>query len=131
MPYSRNFALLASGTTTSTAPATLTDATLGAQIPMSGTLEELHVFVQSTAGSGVMTATLKLWGFNAELGRWFDLGLMNGGSPIEESKADTLSWSQAVASPNAFTRLYVEIVGALGGAATAIKVDGLSIVKVR
>lgn len=130
MPYSRNFALLASGTTASAAPATLTDESLGAAIPGGGAVDEVHVLVQSTAGSGTMTATLKLWGFNPELGRWFDLGSLNGSSPIEESKSDVLSWSQVVQGMSAYSRLYVQIV-ALGGTNTAIKVDGIAIQKAR
>lgn len=130
MPYSRNFALLASGTTASAAPATLTDATLGAAIPMGGAANEVTICVQSTAGSGVMTATLKVWGFQPELGRWFDLGQMNGGSPLEESKADTLSWAQVLQGACAFSRLYIEIV-ALGGTNTAIKVDGVAVNQAR
>lgn len=74
-----------------------------------------------------MTALLKLWGFNAELGRWYDLGYLNGGTPIGESKSDVLESAFGVMGLSAFNRLYCEIVGALGGTSTAIKVDGIAI----
>lgn len=132
MPYQRNFALLPSGTTASAAPATLTDATLGAAIPGSGSVDEVSIFVRNTAGTGALTASLVLWGFNPELARWFSLGGLNGGATIGTAKTDTIAFAQGVQGMSSFSRLYVEIVGALGGAASpAIQVDGIAVQKTR
>lgn len=132
MPYSRNFALLASGTTSSSAPTSLSDAALGGAIPGSGSVDEVHILVQNTAGTGALTIVLKVWGFNPELTRWFDLGSLNGGAPITPSKADTVSFGQGLQGMSAYSRLYLEIVGALGGSASpAYKVDGIAVQKTR
>lgn len=132
MPYSRNFNLLPSGSTASAAPANLADESLGAAIPGSGAVDEVHVLVQNTAGTGALTISLKLWGYNPELDRWLDLGMLNAGAPITPSKTDTVSWAQGVQGMSAYSRLYIEIVGALGGGASpAYKVDGVAIQKAR
>ncbi len=117
---------LLTAATSSTGPA-VTNAALGAAIgtPNGAFLcDQAVVLVKSTAGSGAMTASLRLWGFQSDDGRWYDLGPLNAGTPIAETTiADTISYAEGVAGLRAFTRLYCEIVGALGGAATAITVQ--------
>lgn len=112
---------LLSGATASTGPSSLTSSTLGVALPY--LCDQAIILVHSTAGSGVMTAVVRLWGFNTELGRWYDLGPLNGGNAIAETTvADSIAYAEGIAGLRPFSRLYAEIVGALGGTATAVTV---------
>lgn len=114
---------LLTAATASAAPS-IADQTVGADIPF--TCDQAVILVKSTAGSGTMTATLRLWAYQTEDDRWYDLGPLNGGSAIAEvSTADTISYAEGVAGLAAFDRLYCEITGALGGTLTAITVQAV------
>lgn len=125
--YGDRVITLLTNVTASAAP-TVSDAfpgTQGTALPFNP-CDQAVVCVQSTAGSGVMTAIVRLWGYQPELARWFDLGPLAGGSTINEvSTADIISYAQGMAGLRAFSRLYAEITGALGGAATAITVSAV------
>jgi len=86
------------------------------------------VFIASTAGSGAMTATFKVWGFSTAAGAWAPLGvdataasrgLLNGGSAVDEVSTDAIRHTEPLACAWAFDRLYLEIT-AIGGTATAV-----------
>lgn len=117
----RNIALL-TGATSSAAPS-VTSATAGVAMPFS--CDQCSILVHSTAGSGTMTATLRIWGFNPEVGRWYDLGALNSGSAIAEvSTADTIAYAESLVGLRAFNRLHCEITS-LGGTATAVTVTAV------
>lgn len=110
--------LLASATATNGAPSGASagiDANLlrvGGQLPTS-----IRVGVKSTAGSGTMTVTLKLWLYAG--GAWFVAQALNGGSAIAETGTDTINFSEAVSVVQGASRLYLEIA-AIAGTATAV-----------
>lgn len=99
-------------------------------------LEDVICELWSTAGSGVMTAQVRLWGFSAEASKWLPIGvtptggtdtnrgLLNNGVAIGEfaTPADSLNFAQPIGAIKGFTRVAAEIVGALGGVGTTISV---------
>jgi len=109
-----------------------TDIQVGFDTPIEDAVCELW----STAGSGAMTAAVRLWGFSAEAATWFPIGitpaagtdtnrgLLNNGVTIGEmtTVADKLAFAQVIGGLRVFTRVAAEIVGALGGVSTAISV---------
>lgn len=85
---------------------------------------KIRVGVNSTAGSGVMTVTLRLWGYAG--GVWFRLKDLNASSAaphaavaIPETSADSIKYSEEVSSIGGCSRLYLEIV-AIAGTLTAV-----------
>lgn len=91
-------------------------------------IPQATVQVWSTAGSGTMTVTVKLWGYANS--RWSPLGtsatasskgLLNGGNAIGETGTDTIDHAEPVYQISDFDRVYAEIT-AIGGTATAIRV---------
>lgn len=104
------------------APPSVTLATAGTAVPFA--CDQAIILVTNPAGTGTVTASLRLWGFNVEKGRWYDLGPLNGGAAIPESTtSDLIAYAEGIAGLRPFARLYCEIVGALGGAGTTITVD--------
>lgn len=88
------------------------------------------VTVYSTAGSGTMTVTVRMWGYKANAGKWFplgssttesDRGVLNGGA-IDEDGADNIVHAELVQGLSGFDRIDAQIV-AIGGTDTAITVD--------
>jgi hypothetical protein len=112
--------LLAAGTTASPAPPSMTDATLGASMPFAA--DQVTILLRSTAGTGALTASVRLWGFCVVANRWYNMGLLNAGVLIAEADTDLLSHVETVAGLRRFIRLYAEVDAALGGAAAAIEV---------
>lgn len=90
---------------------------------------ESTVLVASTAGSGTMTVTIRLWGYNSATGEWFPLGtgadaskgVINAGAAIGEVKTDKILHAEPLLMAGHFDRLYAEIT-AIGGTATAVDV---------
>lgn len=90
------------------------------------------VIVRSTAGSGTMTATIKLWGYSTVAAQWFPLGIgadalkgvMDAGSALGETGADVIRHAEIVAGLFSFDRLYAEVT-AIGGTSTAVNVEVL------
>ena len=136
---------LLSAATAQAAPSVATDGKplfRGAtgQVPGEGfdscNLFDAVVLLHSTAGSGVMTASVRLWGYYEPANKWYPLGpvqaggtdtnrgLLNNGVTIGEfaSPADQLLFSQPIGYLANFSRVAAEIVGALGGTSTAITV---------
>lgn len=108
---------LLSEATSNASPSDKTDATLGAPIPFLA--DEITVLVHSTAGSGTLTASIRMWGYCAVAARWYNLGLLNGGTDIAESDTDALSHVETLDGMRRFIRLYAEIES-LGGTNTAV-----------
>ena len=84
--------------------------------------------VVSTAGSGTMTVTIRVWGYdgaswtplgNSSVGT--TMGVLNDGNAITECAADTLRFSQPLSYLGAYSRVYFEIT-AIGGTSTAVTV---------
>jgi hypothetical protein len=85
------------------------------------------LLVKSTAGADTMSVTIRLWGYSAYAAQWVPLGIgddatkgiINGGSLIGETAANSIVHSELVAGLAAFDRIYPEITQ-IGGTATAI-----------
>jgi hypothetical protein len=84
--------------------------------------------IASTAGSGTMTATFRLWGYlPVGGGLWVPLGpggdtakgVLNLEAAIGETSADSIRHAEVIENPGMFQRLYLEIT-AIGGTATAV-----------
>lgn len=84
--------------------------------------------LQSTAGSVVMTVTIKLWVWSNIAAAWApfganataaDKGLLNAGNAIDETQADLINHSEVLEGLQHFDRIYAEIT-VIGGTATAV-----------
>lgn len=115
--------LLSAATATNSAPSAATD---GAAIPH--LCDYATILLKSTAGSGTMTVTCKLWGYNTQQAAWYPLGthataaskgLLNEANAIAETSADGIKHAEQVQGLRSFQRLYLEIT-AIGGTSTAI-----------
>jgi hypothetical protein len=115
--------LLASATAVNGIP------TASAGIPMTlvnrvGLKDKIRVAVASTAGSGTMTVTLRVW-LKAG-GIWFRAKDLNASSAaphtavaIPETSADAIQYSEEVCGIACADRIYLEIV-AIAGTLTAV-----------
>lgn len=88
--------------------------------------QQVAVKLKSTAGSGTMTVTGRLWGYDGldwnPLGNGSDgttKGVINSGNAITEVSADKLAHLEPVSLPAFVTRLYFEVT-AIGGTSTAV-----------
>jgi hypothetical protein len=118
--------LLASAIATNGIPTTT--AGIGTELlrPLSGkpVPDTIRVGVVSTAGSGTMAVTLRLWGRAG--GLWFRLKDLNASSAapgtavaIAETSADAIQYSEEVSGIAGCDRLYLEII-AIAGSSTAV-----------
>ena len=91
-------------------------------------LGECLLTVASTAGSGTMTCTLRLWGYDALTATWAPLGtsttlsnrgVINEATALGEDVADSINHREIVESLKHLSRVYLEVV-AIGGTSTAI-----------
>jgi hypothetical protein len=87
-------------------------------------LDKIRCGVASTAGSGTMTVTLRVWGRAGAV--WFRLKDLNASSAaphtavaIPETSADSIQYTEEVSGVSGCDRLYLEIV-AIAGTATAV-----------
>lgn len=80
--------------------------------------DTMRVGIKSTAGSGTMTVTLKLWMKLGAAG-WFVAKALNGGSAIAETGTDTIGYSEEVSTLGAADRYYLEVVS-IAGTGTAV-----------
>ena len=86
-----------------------------------------RIYVASTAGSGVMTATLRIWGRSDIVGIWCPLGtgtaagkgIVNAGVACGETGADLIRHSEVVEGLECVDSVALEIT-TIGGTATAI-----------
>lgn len=86
--------------------------------------DKIRVGCVSTAGSGTMTVTLRVWGRAGAL--WFRLKDLNASSAapstavaIAETSADAIQYSEEVSGVSGCDRIYLEIV-AIAGTSTAV-----------
>lgn len=86
------------------------------------------LFLKSTAGSGVMTVTPRIWLYSESTHGWHPAGinstmasrgLLNDGTAIGEDGADNLTHAEPIQYLSASDFIYAEIV-AIGGTATAV-----------
>ncbi len=136
--------LVTSSTTTTSPPTSASDGKplfMGDPLQAIGegfdsqNLEDLIALVFSTAGSGVMTCSVRLWGYYLPSNIWVpwgitpvggtdtNRGLLNNGVTIGEfaAPADLLRFAQPVGYCRHFSRAAAEIF-AIAGTATAVSV---------
>jgi hypothetical protein len=93
------------------------------------------VAVHTSAGSGTMTATIKLWGgvlgigaaaagvyLSAGTGAAATSGLLNGGAAFDEHASDNINRLDVIDLPGICRKWYAEVT-AIGGTGTAVTVD--------
>jgi hypothetical protein len=107
------------GIPTSTAGVSVNDLRLNTKVP-----DKIRVGVNSTAGSGTMTVTLRVWGRAGAI--WFRLKDLNASSAaphtavaIPETSTDAIQFSEEVCGVSGCDRLYLEIL-AIAGSSTAV-----------
>jgi hypothetical protein len=120
--------LLSAATAVNGEPALVTD---GDDLGKMRNPNNVLVLVNSSAGSGVMTVTIRMWAYHAITGAWYALGtgadstltgIINDGNAIgENGVADNISHAEIISGLRGFSRIYAEIT-AIGGTATAIGV---------
>ncbi len=117
------YQLLSAATATNSAP-----SGNRAGIALNGSFDRGTIALKSTAGSGTMDVTLKLWGYVDALAAWVPLGThatdanrgrLNGAVAIGEVVANSLEFAELVDGLSTFSRLYLEIV-AINGTSTAV-----------
>lgn len=113
--------LLASAIAANGAPAL---ATAGISCNAIGFKDKIRVGIKSTAGSGTMTVSARLWQYSG--GVWFvakplaaDPSVPQTAGTIAETSADGIAWSEEVSGLAGAARIYLEIV-AIAGTATAV-----------
>ena len=127
------FGLLSSAIATNSPPAgasaglamSIVRAGLGGGLP-----DQMTLIIRSTAGSGTMTVTCRLWGYYTVAADWFPLGtgtgatsgVINVATALTEAGADVLRHAEPIYTPAHFSRLYLEIT-AIGGTSTAITAE--------
>jgi hypothetical protein len=127
----KSIVVLASATATNSAPsgasagiAVADIANLFNQMPV-----EAALLVYSTAGSGTMTATFRLWGYHPGPAAWFPIGtgtdalkgVINEETALGETGANAIAHCEPIALLGVIgSRLYVEIT-AIGGTSTAVE----------
>jgi hypothetical protein len=111
--------LLASATAVNGAPAAAAGISADAVKQLLGLIpKKLRVALRSTAGSGVMTVTARLWQRLGALG-WVPSESLNAGAAIAEAGTDLLAHSDEFDTLEGADRFYLEIT-AIGGTATAV-----------
>lgn len=75
---------------------------------------ELVVGVLSTAGSGAMTATVEVWGYVKDLGKWFKFQALNGGNAIPIQDTARVSYGERVLGFRHFDWIYVRVTAVAG-----------------
>lgn len=121
--------LLASATATNGVPS---GATAGLDLSILQGLfgkmpADVTLLIYSTAGSGTMTGTFRIWGYNEAGSVWTPMGpgadstkgVINLTAAIGETGADKIRHSETISLIGHFSRLYLEIT-AIGGTSTAV-----------
>ena len=118
--------LLTAAIATNSAPSAATDGvTLGDVAHQ----DDVGLLVASTAGSGTMTCTIRMWGYSAVTSAWHPLGTgtdslkgtINEQTALGETGTNVIRHAEILGGLFAFERMYAEIV-AIGGTSTAISV---------
>ncbi len=95
---------------------------------MGNSAREAAIFIGSTAGSGTMTGTFRLWGYHAASGFWYPIGTgadgtkgqLNAVAAAGETGTDVVRHVEPVYLCGLFDRLYLEIT-AIGGTLTTFE----------
>lgn len=99
-------------------------------------VERMVALLWSSAGSGTMDVTVRLWGYKRRyvkrgeqvaIGKWFPLGVgadatkgtINAGAAAGEVNTDAIAHTEIVENLMMFDRVYAEVV-AISGTATAV-----------
>ena len=128
---------LLDGVTAANNPPTAGSATVGFPLTGLGTTGMSHnvpsdgvcaLVLESTAGSGTMTVTVKIWVYSDAIADWMpygtdstaaNRGVMNEANAIDEVVSDKLRHTELVAGLDNYERIYAEVT-AIGGTATAV-----------
>ena len=118
-----NIQLLTAATAVNGVPS---GATAGVVVNLQGSDDALFA-LKSTAGSGVMTVTVRLWGYSRAAADWMPLGsgtgaskgILNAQTAIDETGTDLLRHLEVISGMRHVDRVYAEIT-AIGGTATAV-----------
>lgn len=127
---SKSLEILTAATATNSPPSGATAGFSVGEMLKTGSPTSGGLFIKSTAGSGTVTVTLRLWGYNGAAAAWSPCGtgtaalkgVLNGGTAIAEDAsigADLIRHYEEIGLPWALDRIYLEIT-AIGGTATAI-----------
>lgn len=118
--------LLSAATATNGAPS---GATAGVKMPHLTDRAVLFAYGDCDA-AGTYSCTIKLWGYNTSLAKWFPLGtdataankgIINGGSALGETEADIMTHAEEVTGLRRFDRMYAEVT-AISGTGTDVTV---------
>ena len=123
------FELLASATATSAAPSAASDG-LDLNVivgKLGGIPERMKAIVASTAGSGTMTVTCRLWGYYGATAGWApigtgtdaDKGKLNAATATAETGTDSIKHAEELQGLGLASRLYLQVT-AIGGTDTAV-----------
>ena len=92
--------------------------------------EAASILIRSTAGSGAMDVTVRIWGYHAAPAVWMPLGthatatskgVINEGNAMGEPTTDVLRHAEPILHYGHFDRLYCEVVS-INGSSTAVSV---------
>ncbi|HEY1813014.1 MAG TPA: hypothetical protein VGG74_11775 [Kofleriaceae bacterium] len=126
-PNATAIELLASAATANGAPSGAAGLDMNSVRTLLGDIPEngIRIAIISTAGSGTMTAQMRLWAELGSLGWVVVQALNHAADPftavaIGETSSDKINYSEEVHAIAGADRLYLEII-ALGGTSTAVK----------
>ncbi len=126
MAFANNPVQVLTAATATNSPPTLGSATVG--FPIHQPCDRATFVLKSTAGSGTMTVTVKLWGYFPAMAEWAPLGVhataatkgvLNDGNAIAETTTDGIQHAEEIFGLMRCSRIYAEIT-AIGGTSTAI-----------
>ena len=120
--------VLSAITSTNSAPSGSAGVETNELVVGSNVPDTCSLLVYSTAGSGTMTVTIKMWGQCNSI--WFPLGthetaatkgIINEGNALAETSANAIAHAEPISYLGTFDRVYAEVT-AIGGTSTAINV---------
>lgn len=104
-------ALAGGGASSASAP-TLTDGSLGVARPFYA--DEAACLVRSTGGTGTMTITPVIWGWNPGTSHWYVVKKPNGGSAIAETSNDGINYSETLTGLGPYSKFYCQVAASSG-----------------
>jgi len=129
----KKLTVLSAATATNSAPSGGAAGVATNSLAIGGNIADVcTVLAYSSAGSGTMTATIKMWGYANSI--WCpmgtsstdaDKGKLNENNALGETSANAIAHAEPISYVGHFDRVYAEIT-AIGGSATAINVVLLS-----
>lgn len=126
--FDRSIKLLEGAAATNGAPSLISHGVSVNDLILARRPQQWFFKLFNTAGTGTLTATVKLWGWDRTAGKWapigtgatdVDRGKLNGGAAIGEVGNDIIAHTERLEHPlAALLRLYAEIT-AIGGTTPA------------